>query len=100
MRNLLVILYLMSMPLVYGLAKDHWRQFYKSHKYVGYKNGLEIFIISTSLSGPLGLMQITFFNIAMGYTFGLCYRMPKELCHPRKEWLDFIRENPVFSNYL
>ncbi len=80
----ILLLYILSGILAYGIAKNAWRHFILTLKYVGYDNTHELVCILLGISGFYGLAAtLITTTIAMivlrKQTFGLCYKMPKEL---------------------
>src|SRR3989344_2918345 len=81
----LVLSWMICGVLAYGLYKNYWKQFHQKTLCVGY-NALatEAMCFWSWVLGPIGLVGAVLWILTDGYEFGFCFKMPKELCKPRR----------------
>ena len=83
--TLFCIGYVVCGILAYGVAKNNWRQFYCTLKWVGYDKATEALSIVFGLLGFAGLITATILTIFEKRKLGLCYKMPTELLNTTRE---------------
>ena len=70
--------------LAYVLFKNYWKQFHQRFPCAGHTSGVEAICIWSWVLGPIGLVGAVLWILTDGYEFGFCFKMPKELCKPRR----------------